>query len=369
MISKFEQIRKKPKRTFEIAKDIPKILLRVKSSYKSSWYQIFKRSFFLYRQNFKPEEALVNNLYNPATTEENIRKFLSKNRLKHIQRNLNPADWIPLVQNKSLFYNYCIKNEIPVPKFIGLFYKHNSGVIFNELKIIETKNEWINYFQNYVPDVFVIKPSDGEYGKGVNVLVKKGSSFYNYKRKNFTAEELYNYMNSFPNYNSFIIQERITNCSEIRNLSNSNTLQNLRLNTHIDKNGKVHIIAATMKIAVGENDIDNLEFGLTGNVLAILSVQSGRILDVIQYNFAEHKINLIKDHPITGKQLVNFEIPLWKDCCTLIKETAIKFFPLRNIGWDVAVTENGPVIIEGNIFWDPTYYKDHMVKLAAEMKL
>jgi hypothetical protein len=37
----------------------------------------------------------------------------------------------------------------------------------------------------------------------------------------------------------------------------------------------------------------------------------------------------------------------------LVKDAAAKFFPIRTIGWDLAITPKGAVIVEGNSYYDP----------------
>ena len=55
-------------------------------------------------------------------------------------------------------------------------------------------------------------------------------------------------------------------------------------------------------------------------------------------------------HPTTHEKLVGFEIPLWD----LVKIEVIKAAHLipdvQYIGWDVAITDKSPVIIEGNSY-------------------
>ena len=42
----------------------------------------------------------------------------------------------------------------------------------------------------------------------------------------------------------------------------------------------------------------------------------------------------------------------------LAKALAVAFMPMRAIGWDIAVTPEGPVCVEGNARWDPPKFGD-----------
>ena len=56
-------------------------------------------------------------------------------------------------------------------------------------------------------------------------------------------------------------------------------------------------------------------------------------------------------HPVTLAEFWKFQIPYWND----VKEIAVKaqkvFHHMKSIGWDIAITHKGPIIIEGNQNW------------------
>lgn len=60
-------------------------------------------------------------------------------------------------------------------------------------------------------------------------------------------------------------------------------------------------------------------------------------------------------HPVTGAQVTGRIVPFWRE----LAEAAVKahaMVPERvMIGWDVAVTADGPVLLEGNSFADPLF--------------
>ena len=45
-----------------------------------------------------------------------------------------------------------------------------------------------------------------------------------------------------------------------------------------------------------------------------------------------------------------FTIPHWEQCVKTVLKAQTLFAPLRTIGWDVGITNHGPVLIEGNVF-------------------
>jgi hypothetical protein len=58
-------------------------------------------------------------------------------------------------------------------------------------------------------------------------------------------------------------------------------------------------------------------------------------------------------HPKTRVEFSGFQLPFWAKACDLAREVATRFVPVRTIGWDIALTPEGPVVLEGNIWWDP----------------
>ncbi len=55
-----------------------------------------------------------------------------------------------------------------------------------------------------------------------------------------------------------------------------------------------------------------------------------------------------ESHPYTGFKFEGFTVPFWQDIVSFIQIIAFKFNEIKYIGWDVAYTMNGPVIIEAN---------------------
>ena len=50
-------------------------------------------------------------------------------------------------------------------------------------------------------------------------------------------------------------------------------------------------------------------------------------------------------------KIVGFQIPFWKETLELVREAALLQTGNRSVGWDIAITDIGPELIEGNHNW------------------
>jgi hypothetical protein len=106
-------------------------------------------------------------------------------------------------------------------------------------------------------------------------------------------------------------------------------------------------IAAVLRLGVGRYAVDNAS---QGGIFVGVDLETGRLLPFAR-RFFKHGGDVHAAHPDTGFRFDGFEIPHFRSVlATAEKATAHVPHPL--IGWDVAVTEAGPVIVEGNVVPD-----------------
>lgn len=59
---------------------------------------------------------------------------------------------------------------------------------------------------------------------------------------------------------------------------------------------------------------------------------------------------MYETHPDTGTPIVGFQVPMFPQVREMVKKAALVVEDIGYVAWDVAVTEKGPVFIEGNHF-------------------
>ena len=74
---------------------------------------------------------------------------------------------------------------------------------------------------------------------------------------------------------------------------------------------------------------------------------------IIKFPAMDKKKNIYYEHPMTKTKIVGFKIPKYKEAIKLVKIAAKVIPEIRYVGWDIAITKDGPVIMEGNEY--PSY--------------
>ncbi|GAA3903226.1 hypothetical protein GCM10022382_07830 [Microbacterium invictum] len=117
------------------------------------------------------------------------------------------------------------------------------------------------------------------------------------------------------------------------------SVNSLRMVTYLDPDGEVHLLAAVLKIGNG-GVIDNFS---NGGMYTMLD-EAGRALHAAS-DEAGHPF---RTHPVTGVEITGYQVPLYAEILELIDRLARRVPDLPYIGWDIAITPERPVVIEGN---------------------
>lgn len=102
-------------------------------------------------------------------------------------------------------------------------------------------------------------------------------------------------------------------------------------------------IAYVVKMGRGGGVCDNSG---QGGILCRVDLDTGKICSVATDDY----FNIYETHPDTGIPLVGYQIPLFDEALALAKKAALEIPQIGHVGWDMAITPDGPAIIEGNDF-------------------
>lgn len=192
--------------------------------------------------------------------------------------------------------------------------------------ISEKKAETLEFFKKH--NVIFAKPNNGQCGKGIEKI----------NVSEWKAEELYNHLID----NKLELLEEPIKQHEDMNKLNPSSVNTTRMVTVMNENGDVTILATFSRIGNGKI-VDNFN---SGGMTAKVDRDTGVIIEEAVNKLGE----VYEKHPISQTTIKGFQIPCWKEAREMVIEAA-KLSPyVRYVGWDVAMTVDGPTLVEGNQF-------------------
>ena len=209
-------------------------------------------------------------------------------------------------------------------EFNRLFAKYvNRGCISLESA---TKDE-VRAFMDGKESVFA-KPKDGECGHGCELL--RVADFADF-------DALYDYL---KNGGFHMVEDVIRQHPDVAKLHPS-SVNCMRVITLLDDDGEPHCLYVVQKIGLNGSIIDN------NCMFTPVNLETGEMM------YPAHSGDTVKgiiyhEHPNSHIPLVGYKIPFAKEAVEMCLKAATIVPQIRYIGWDVAITPNGPAIIEGN---------------------
>ena len=182
-------------------------------------------------------------------------------------------------------------------------------------------------FLTFVKDkkVIIAKPQAGTCGKGIEKI-----NIQDYGKK-----DLFNYL---LDNKLLVLEEVVQQHFKIEKL-HPHSVNTIRIITMLYKN-KPNIVAAYMRIGNGRI-VDNFN---SGGMVVPVNVKTG----TIEFPALDKAGILYKKHPLTNVSIIGFKIPKWDLTLKLVKTTAKEIPQLGLMGWDIAITNKKPLLIEAN---------------------
>ncbi len=234
-----------------------------------------------------------------------------------------------ILRDKRLFSDFLSIWGFESPKIIGeLHGQHPNSEVLNRMTTTNGQ-----YF---------VKPLDGQCGKGIfEVLVSDDVCIVN--NKEVTRIEVGRMVLEDAQEGTYLVQEKVIQHPKLNEIY-ANSINTVRLVTIYDKkNDAIIPLSAILRIGVNGNVVDNWAVG--GLVIGV-NVENGTLKE---YGFYKHGYGTkVLSHPNTGMRFEGFEIPYWKEAVKKALALHRCLLPIMIIGWDIAITPQGPLFIEGN---------------------
>lgn len=233
-----------------------------------------------------------------------------------------------LINNKEKFAEFCLKNDLPTPKPLALVGNGNMAIKV-AAELWQKKD-------------IVIKPVNGHMGRDIQFGYAEGNRNYRYRGKILTVKELLQQIAAEAELEDFLVQERLYNHPELCPLSNE-YLASVRIVTFLGQDHAPAFLAAYIGLPYDAITVSNEGRGFP------LDLATGKILACpLHPIMPDYKRELIE----ASQLAVGNTLPYWQQAKELVCKAHRLMPDYFSLGWDIAITANGPVILETNIGWD-----------------
>lgn len=257
----------------------------------------------------EPEDYFMHNFHELSWKERN--RFFTLRRLNFFKRHANPQDLWYMLNDKVKF------NEI----FDG-FLKRKWCAI-NKVSC----DEFADTFSKC--DKIIVKPIGGNCGKGIYTVDVNSENLKSVYKK--ILEE--------ANGEEVIVEEYFYQKGILHEI-NPNSLNTLRVST-VKINGRNELCEAYFRTGCGDSVVDNFH---SGGIIFPINNETGKCYS--GFNILGERVDI---HPLSKVHIAGMTIPHWEE----IKELCYKahnILPeeLHWIGWDVCLSDDDILLIEGN---------------------
>lgn len=242
----------------------------------------------------------------------------------------------PVLLDKMLFFDECSRRGLATPPIVGAF-------------LPGSEERWIGSEPGVLPrrDLF-LKDLGGQQGEGTERWIHdRGTGAWMRRGVTRSQEEMLVHFRKRAGHRALVVQPALENHPSIRRFA-PEALCTLRVITSFDpaRDTRPVLVRAVFKIARSGSEVDNLHAGGLASAVDPSSGMLGLARGVGPSDGGH------THHPDTGAEISGTVLPCFQEAVSLARLAHARLNGLPwSVGWDIAITPGGPLLLEGNTLW------------------
>ena len=307
--------------------------------------QLREMTYYFVRHGLGPGYYLMARFWRPEMAAEAKKRHWNGKRYLRFVHRINDPRYYKVSQNKLVEKALLRVVGLPTAPLLGLFQAEHGRTVHGApfCTLADLQRE----FASRPGTMVFCKPAEGDSGRGV-FAVRLGDAvadgvlpvFDPVSNAQLAPEELMARLASARE--GYVIEEAIVQHPGLARF-NASSVNTLRIWVVADDRGPAHVAGAFLRIGRAGSLVDNTS---AGGLACPIDLESGLIREALDLTLRR---NTYERHPDSQEQLIGSPIPFWAECKALACE-ALRVLPgARFAGMDIAVTAEGPCVVEYNV--------------------
>lgn len=279
-------------------------------------------------------------LHRPQQSWVEKRQFLGHYLIKHTYGSINAPQATITTANKKIFQLLCIAHGLPVIDIVASYAPRTESAPWPCFSSLDDLRAFL--LADSSQDLF-LKPTAAQRGFGALSLGSRldAQSWENLPlRTPIGIDQVMAHVRASKAGTDWIVQRRARPHPQMAHVV-PDVCSTVRVITLYDD--APTILGALVRFGEGNSPADNYD---GGGIISLVDLETGTLGRCLHT-----EAGLVKrgeHHPYTGAAITGMQLPDWDAIKELALAGACAFHHLRCVGWDIAITDKGPVVLEGN---------------------
>jgi Sugar-transfer associated ATP-grasp len=237
-----------------------------------------------------------------------------------------------LLGDKQAFYEEATRHHLPIAPIVAAF---ESGAVL----------KWHSSPENRLPESdLVLKAFDLSCGARFERWSYSGHGAWSSDGETLDEGQFLDRCRLRSLDHGCLVQKRLVNHPDIAGLG-PNGLCTVRVVTYRWPTGDPAILMACLRMPTAGGIVDNFA---AGGIAAPVDPHTGAVGEAVAKKLSRGRF---RSHPDSRAPIAGVRLPLWAETRSLALDAHRGFDWMPFVGWDIAVTPDGPLLLEANPVW------------------
>jgi hypothetical protein len=284
-----------------------------------------------------PYYYVTHGLYRKSHSED-VLEYIPVDMMIRFCNSLNAREGVKAASDKAAFSEVMRKAGLPAVGYFAIL--RNNGEIRNADGTVMEFQHFVRQLRRQCQEAFIKlrECSQGIAALRLPVAEIERMGWQQLHQRLWTA--------GVTAWSEYLVQPVVIQHPLLASLA-STSVNTVRIDTYL-AGETVHFNKAVLRVGNGIACTDNWA---SGGYIVKIDLDTGTLRGTgkIKSKFGKGEY---PTHPRSGARFDGLVLPYWQELKSLVRAAAPVMLPLRSLGWDVALTSDGPLLIEVNHDYD-----------------